>query len=467
MSFSSIENLPLKEKKNSLIIKSIGFGRVCNILALLFSACIVSGYIFSIPDLYRPFHDGPATNPLTALCLILLSLFSVLRQINSKLKYHLLPYLVIGLVIFKLIWHTDYSWLSEWLLTDEAKLHVAEHNAMGLNTSIMLLLLAVAKIFQQTNHSYYYQSTLLLSLVAPSLALTGYVYHSDSLYGSMSLSTMIGGYLLCVGAMASSANKAIFRLWLKDSIVGKIARLQIIVGVSFCFILGFICRHELQQGSISAVFPAYVAVVCWLVLFLTAFSSHILNKSERQKKQYEQELIYSARLDPLTGILNRRGFQEELNKERSRQRRYGGVISVLMIDIDYFKRVNDTFGHDVGDEIIKTVATIAKTSVRCTDIVCRYGGEEIIVALPKTSLSQATLVAYKIKNAIAQQDMSVFTGKPHHQTVSIGCAAIKQDTASIDVVFKNADLALYQAKRNGRNRVVSEIEVEGENTSKE
>lgn len=157
--------------------------------------------------------------------------------------------------------------------------------------------------------------------------------------------------------------------------------------------------------------------------------------------------------DPLTGVFNRRHLLELAEQEFNRVSRYGSPLSVLMIDADYFKQVNDNYGHAVGDETLKAIAQLTQNLLRKVDCFGRIGGEEFLAFLPETQISQAIKVAERICKSIGsfrikidQQNIQI--------TVSIGVATYEAPDRKIDDILKRADEALYEAKRRGRNQVV-------------
>jgi len=165
----------------------------------------------------------------------------------------------------------------------------------------------------------------------------------------------------------------------------------------------------------------------------------------------ERELLRLALVDPLTGAFNRRSFLEFAGKEEARARRGGNQFAVLMIDIDHFKRINDTYGHPAGDCVIKSLADICARTLRPSDVIARYGGEEFVVNLPDTGQRQASLVAERLRFAVADAKVPSEQG-PIDFTVSIGVATCSHETP-LDAAIAEADKALYRAKTNGRNRV--------------
>lgn len=162
------------------------------------------------------------------------------------------------------------------------------------------------------------------------------------------------------------------------------------------------------------------------------------------------EMERLAKTDGLTGLLNRRSLFEVAAQELSRAQRYNRSLSVVMLDIDHFKRINDAYGHQVGDTVIQSVAEALKETLRETDVVGRYGGEEFAVILPETTVQQALVVAERIRCRISKQSIATDRGTLQ-VTVSLGIAMYAAGMEAIDEVVKQADQALYQAKSNGRD----------------
>lgn len=173
------------------------------------------------------------------------------------------------------------------------------------------------------------------------------------------------------------------------------------------------------------------------------------------QKKIEQELQEMAQTDFLTGLTNRRHFMLLAEQELSRTLRYGGALSILMLDIDHFKQINDAFGHKYGDVVLQRFAAATRQGLRDIDILGRIGGEEFAVVLPQTDSNQAQEVAERLRLTAADTEVEI--GSAHgdrlHFTVSIGVASLAGVGVTIDMLLSQADLALYQAKNSGRNRV--------------
>lgn len=164
----------------------------------------------------------------------------------------------------------------------------------------------------------------------------------------------------------------------------------------------------------------------------------------------EQELTRVSQTDHLTQIANRLSFNSAFEKELRTFQRYGHVLSLLMFDIDHFKKVNDTYGHDIGDIVLVKMVELVKTQIRGSDLFARWGGEEFIILLPHTELSEATLLGERIRAAVEQKQYP----KVGHITCSFGITSSEKNDTKEEMT-KRADEALYKAKKEGRNRVVA------------
>lgn len=171
-----------------------------------------------------------------------------------------------------------------------------------------------------------------------------------------------------------------------------------------------------------------------------------------QNANYFERVKQLAYIDGLTGIHNRRYFEMRIGEELERASRFQGRMAVIMIDIDHFKKLNDEFGHLLGDEVLRGVAVILKQQLRKVDLVCRYGGEEFAIVLPETTGENALTAAEKLRRQI---EVHPFPGVPRAVTISCGVADYPVQGASREAVMAAADSALFSAKRTGRNKVVA------------
>jgi diguanylate cyclase (GGDEF)-like protein len=168
---------------------------------------------------------------------------------------------------------------------------------------------------------------------------------------------------------------------------------------------------------------------------------------------YEHKLVELNLKDGLTGIFNRRYFEVKLREEFGRCKRYGGELSLVMFDIDFFKKVNDGYGHQCGDFVLKSVSSRISSIIRNVDYLFRYGGEEFCCMLPETKFDGAMQAAERFRNAVMEMENN-FNQAIIKITISLGVAGLNDEVGSAEVFIQKADEALYRAKREGRNRVM-------------
>jgi diguanylate cyclase (GGDEF)-like protein len=167
--------------------------------------------------------------------------------------------------------------------------------------------------------------------------------------------------------------------------------------------------------------------------------------------KYHEEIYRMTIVDGLTQIHNKRYLFETLEKELTRARRYERQLSLLIFDIDYFKRINDQYGHLAGDYVLRELARVVQERIRRDELFARYGGEEFVIVLPETPIQGGVTLAENLRTRVASHGF-VFQGERIPVTISIGCAMLKDDKAATELI-QRADEKLYEAKRNGRNRV--------------
>ncbi|MFZ5877286.1 MAG: diguanylate cyclase [Nitrospirota bacterium] len=175
------------------------------------------------------------------------------------------------------------------------------------------------------------------------------------------------------------------------------------------------------------------------------------------ENMYLSVMADRARLDELTGLVNRRTFQEYLERMVSRCRSLHEPMAVILIDVDHFKRVNDTWGHLAGDFVLKELSSLLKRAVRPTDLLARYGGEELGLVVPYTTVVEALGVAERMRTTVAGHQF-LFNGQSIPMTISLGVAELGDQTEHVEALLQSADKALYAAKQNGRNRSVCSAE---------
>jgi diguanylate cyclase (GGDEF)-like protein len=172
----------------------------------------------------------------------------------------------------------------------------------------------------------------------------------------------------------------------------------------------------------------------------------------QEKEELQEKLTHMAMYDSLTDVLSRHALLEQMEFETHRTERYSRDLSILMIDIDRFKRVNDTYGHIMGDEVLREVAVTLQMQTRRSDFVGRYGGEEFLIVLPETGMAKAVVLAEKLRKHVEELKITLNGQVLENTTVSIGVAEFEND-ATIDAFIDRSDQWLYKAKESGRNQV--------------
>jgi two-component system cell cycle response regulator len=187
-------------------------------------------------------------------------------------------------------------------------------------------------------------------------------------------------------------------------------------------------------------------------------------RTQVRRKRYTERLRDNVQLsielaitDGLTGLHNRRYMESHLGTLVEQAAARGKPIAILVLDIDFFKAVNDNYGHDAGDDVLREFAIRLRKSIRGIDLACRLGGEEFVIVMPETDMAVATAVAERLRRRIAAEPFPIDGGRLNIEvTISIGIAALETGEDNAAAMLKRADQALYRAKRDGRNRVVAD-----------
>jgi diguanylate cyclase (GGDEF)-like protein len=216
----------------------------------------------------------------------------------------------------------------------------------------------------------------------------------------------------------------------------------------------FFRAEVLPAGIRSSIISLILANIVGIIIS-TRLYGYRRNQfiSQEELKQAKLEIERIALIDPLTNLPNRRKLFEAISEEFNRFKRKKQPFSLLYLDLDHFKTINDTYGHAGGDQLLIHFANLLKNELRETDTAGRLGGEEFAVLLPETGVTAASRIAERIRDAM--HDLTVPTSKGTMQTtLSIGVAEMTESDSSTDAVLRRADEALYKAKNNGRNVVV-------------
>ncbi|MBU4304162.1 MAG: diguanylate cyclase [Candidatus Omnitrophica bacterium] len=233
-----------------------------------------------------------------------------------------------------------------------------------------------------------------------------------------------------------------------------------------------VCRRIRQNDlfiSLPVLFYTTISTINEKLIGLEVGASDFLTKSADERellirirnllnaKKKIDKIVKLSFYDELTEIYNRRYFYHRLRDECERSKRYKRNFCCAIMDIDYFKTINDTFGHPTGDRVLKEVAEVTRSNIRTADVLCRYGGDEFAVLLPETDLPGACVTTERVRRFIA--NLEAENGeKPHHVTISCGISVFSESIKDMNELMSQADNALYKAKQEGRNQIKAYIE---------
>ena len=232
---------------------------------------------------------------------------------------------------------------------------------------------------------------------------------------------------------------------------------NLLSGIIFLFLLGYIGYNIIFWDKFSDYLDLVISIVFFVSSVLVLLVGLLTLQTATELNQI-YTLRYENVIDPLMGIYNRRYFDAQLAKEIKRAYRYNLPLSMLLLDIDHFKNINDTFGHYIGDLVLKNLGSLLRKNLRETDIIARYGGEEIAVIAPNTPISSAEILAQRLRLEIEKSTILPVNKSENRQeinlTISIGVSDLGKKNIDAQMLIKKTDQALYKAKQNGRNRVV-------------
>jgi diguanylate cyclase (GGDEF)-like protein len=436
------------------IIRALGLVRPFGLAGALFSLLILAGYALGFETMFRPFQGGPATHPLSAVGLFLLGLGAFFWHPRRSNRLVLLTgCLVVLLASLRLLELVSGATLLSGITpfpNQLAEQAAAGHPiSMGSNTALMSLCFALSLVAIGFKRYTLAQPFSFMGLGFPMVSVTGYAYGIDKFYGQMAMTTVIGGIMVGAAILLSGSHRSFLRSILSPWVGGKVARVQILLGYIVPFLIGYCLALTIANNPVQQ-FGVFCVLISAFISILVAFTAVIQEEIDRSRRSAERRLVLFATLDSLTELPNRRRFYDHGQWLIGRIHRSRESLSVLMLDIDFFKQINDTHGHPTGDAVLQHLAVTARQILRRQDFMARYGGEEFVIILPATNLAGALLLGEKLRAHIEATD---FPGT-NRLTASLGCAEYYADE-SLDDLVARADAALYQAKREGRNRVVA------------
>lgn len=360
------------------------------------------------------------SNAILALVCLFLPLLFAKELKPVKHKVYLVAYYI---SVFIYYWSSDLS--SDGVRSADTwvqQLHAA--------SSIFMLFFLSAFICKREQEQGLFYTLIVITLVKVLSLLT----HTDIPYLAVALG--LASNIIALSAIVKNINN------------------KADIGLALCYgIFTWLLVTILYQAPVSlSIAEFYQQYYLELLVYMPAFiCGTTIFIVLRYVIELNSELRQLAQQDPLTGLFNRRFAFQLMDKQFSLARRKGRQDCVIMADIDHFKSVNDSYGHQAGDCAIKAFATLLLQQLREYDLACRYGGEEFLLFLPDTQIAQAKQVAERIREAFEQSQIQS-DGLGFYATASFGVAITSQDK-TLDQTIKQADEALYQAKQSGRNKV--------------
>ncbi len=272
--------------------------------------------------------------------------------------------------------------------------------------------------------------------------------------------SVVSNSLVLIGCIILLASLAVVRKITRQLPAGRSCKSWCAMsGLITLFVAGYLGYIAIFWGKQAEVFDLIVPGIFFFGACFVWFSTYLALQTTLDVIRIS-DLEHETLTDPLTGVYNRRFMEQRLAEEISKARRYCFQLSILLFDLDHFKRVNDQYGHQAGDQMLIEVSALVREQLRDSDLLSRYGGEEFLVIAPNTGPAEAALLAERLRGSIEAtvflEDHEELAEHGLQATVSIGLASFSNDSDNEEVLIGNADRNLYRAKHEGRNRVVGE-----------
>ena len=422
-------------------------------LASLFALCsflvavvALVTHRLGLVDIIQPLADGPALHPVTALSVILLAVCVVLPMQRFRPFIDGVCAVILLVALARLAFPNVASlWLQQNSVFPAAAV-------VSTSTTLCLLMLAASLLLRQYANAVISQMMSVLAYSAPALALLGFVLGVQEPYAKMSLTTVLMLIPLCAATALRTVYQGFMRLLLGPTRISALARRHLALVMMAPYLLG-ISIVDVSPDAAEISFVILIVASSQTVGLIVAFLTLSFGNMERRSNVLRRRAETRARRDGLTGAMNRASFTSHARREISKQRKKQSNVSLLFIDADHFKRINDTYGHQTGDRVLKRIIRITRRCLRDGDTVARWGGEEFVALLPATDMDGALLIAEKIRHRIEVENFDE-SASGLRVTVSIGCVEMSSNEG-LDALVARADQALYMAKDQGRNQTVA------------
>lgn len=317
---------------------------------------------------------------------------------------------------------------------------------MAILMGVILIYRGLFKFLDISLHFERWLSPALVMLLAPALYF--YTFHTPD----VGVRIQVFSILLAAACFTGASGLLLHREIHGRTAVKMLIAMFLLLGIFFTFRSLWAFYEAPPNNFMKAGLLSALTIIAGEFLVILSSFATIWMASDK----LQDELSKIARIDPLTGIYNRRAFDEYCDIEFSRAQRSGSSFAIIMCDLDHFKKVNDQYGHHIGDEVLKRFAEILKDKIRQQDVAARFGGEEFILLLPDTNTEQGLQVAEQLRAKTAETLVTLDNGISLIISASFGVAHNCTGDSTWTAVLHRADSALYAAKKQGRNRVLGQ-----------
>lgn len=432
------------------------FAALAALLSFVAAIAALLAYRLGLTDVVQPRPGDPALHPLLPMCAILLATAVVLNPHRARRLADALALVVLCVAPALSGWNLPGAgWFHRHLaLTPRLETLAAGDSGAFFSAGGALCLGLLAAAVLLRNHRRFIASQLLafLAFSAPALALLGFLLGLRDHFIAMPLAAVLMLVPLNAAVSLSSVHHGLLRAVIGPARVSRLARRYILLAMVAPYALGVLIV-ELSRSAASTAVVILVVATSQTVGLIVAFLALSFGNLERRRSVLARREAWRARHDGLTGAMNRAAFTDQASRTIGDRRSRESGVSLLFVDVDFFKRINDSYGHEAGDRVLNRLIRVTRDCLRRGDLVARWGGEEFVVLLPETSLGGARVIAEKIRARVCTESLDdVAPGL--RITVSIGCAEIGR-REGLDGLVARADKALYEAKHRGRNRTVA------------
>ncbi|MBK8305749.1 MAG: GGDEF domain-containing protein [Gammaproteobacteria bacterium] len=417
---------------SGLLRRASRLGILMAAFSLFTGMTVLASWYFEFPSILAPIAGRVTPQPWVAVCVVLLSSCQLLGANRLRMPINITLLGVLAIVAVGLGWSDETGDIPGLL-----ELLPGAPSASVMNSEtvrLCLLLVSLSLLLRDFRNALQSQTLAVIAFGLPLTALAAKTIGAPDSQVQMSFTNVFMLLPLCVAAGLATVYRGFFRALLGPTRASAIARRYLYAILLAPYLTG-IAIMKLSLGATDLRSVVLVVSIAQIVSLLIGFLALSFSNFERLIRVQQRKAERLIRRDTLTGALNRRAFTEQAEREIERRGAPGTGLSLLFVDLDHFKSINDRLGHSVGDRVLKRLIRVTRSCLRSRDCVARWGGEEFLVLLPDTDRAGAQLISEKIRQRIARECFAELEDELR-VTVSIGCT----------------ELALYRAKHKGRNR---------------